>query len=67
MDDALRTADMSTRLLLQVHDELVLEVGPGEAEAAKEIVTTQMCAVGNLSVPLAVSTGVGRSWHDAAH
>jgi len=67
VDSALRAADMSTRLLLQVHDELVLEVGIGESEAAEAIVREQMCAVGDLSVPLAVSTGLGRSWHDAAH
>jgi len=67
VDSALRGADMSTRLLLQVHDELVLEVGVGESEAAEAIVREQMCAVGNLTVPLAVSTGLGRSWHDAAH
>lgn len=67
VDSALRAADMSTRILLQVHDELVLEVGPGESAAAEAIVTEQMCGVGELSVPLAVSTGLGRSWHDAAH
>ncbi len=67
VDAALRAGDMSTRMLLQVHDELVLEVGPGESEAAEELVRTQMCGVGDLSVPLAVSTGLGHSWHEAAH
>lgn len=67
VDEALRDADMTTRLLLQVHDELVLEVGQGESAAAAQIVTDQMCSVGDLSVPLAVSVGLGRSWHDAAH
>lgn len=67
VDQALRDAGMKTRILLQVHDELVLEVGPGESEAAVALVTEQMGAAADLSVPLAVSTGLGHSWHEAAH
>ena len=58
---------MQSRMLLQVHDELVFEVGPGEREALEELVRARMGHAVELSVPLDVSVGVGRSWHDAAH
>ena len=64
---ALDAASMHTRLLLQVHDELVLEVAPGERETVEEIVRREMGAAYALDVPLDVSVGVGRSWDDAAH
>ncbi|WP_202863608.1 DNA polymerase I [Ornithinimicrobium avium] len=64
---ALREAGVRSRMLLQVHDELVLEVAPGEREQVEEIVRAQMGAAADLDVPLDVSVGVGRSWHDAAH
>ncbi len=67
VDAALKLRDMKTRLLLQVHDELVLEVGPNEASAAVELVRDEMAAAADLSVPLAVSTGLGTTWHEAAH
>lgn len=67
VEQALHESGMKTRILLQVHDELVLEVGPGESEAAVELVTEQMGAAADLRVPLAVSTGLGHSWHEAAH
>ncbi|MEI6622308.1 MAG: DNA polymerase I [Actinomycetes bacterium] len=67
VDAQLRSAQLQTRLLLQVHDELVLEVGPGEVEAATDIVRRQMEQAAQLDVPLAVSIGLGRTWHDAAH
>ena len=67
VDRGLKAADMKTRILLQVHDELVLEVGPGESERATELIRDQMAQAADLSVPLAVSVGLGRSWHDAAH
>jgi DNA polymerase I len=54
-------------MLLQVHDELVFEIGPGEREALEELVRTKMGQAVALNVPLDVSVGVGRSWHDAAH
>ncbi|ACQ80452.1 DNA polymerase I [Beutenbergia cavernae DSM 12333] len=60
-------AGMSSRLLLQVHDELVLEVAPGEREALEELVRAQMGAAAELSVPLDVSVGTGRSWREAGH
>ena len=60
--DALRS-----RLLLQVHDELVFEVAPGEHEALESIVRARMGAAADLAVPLDVQVGVGRDWDDAAH
>ncbi len=59
--------DLSSRLLLQVHDELVLEVAPGEREEVTELVREQMAAAADLEVPLDVSVGFGRSWRDAGH
>ncbi len=64
---ALDEAGLRSRLLLQVHDELVLEVAPGEAEQVEALVREQMGAAADLSVPLDVSVGTGRSWRDAAH
>ncbi len=67
VDAALRTEGMESRILLQVHDELVLEVAPGEREALEALVRREMGAAVQMDVPLDVSVGVGRSWHDAAH
>jgi DNA polymerase-1 len=64
---ALAGAGLRSRMLLQVHDELVLEVAEGERAAVRELVCTQMGAAHELSVPLEVSVGVGRSWDEAAH
>jgi DNA polymerase-1 len=58
---------LRSRLLLQVHDELVVEVWPGEREAAEEVLRTEMGAAYALDVPLDVSVGTGESWHDAGH
>ncbi|HUX71701.1 MAG TPA: DNA polymerase I [Cellulomonadaceae bacterium] len=58
---------LTSRMLLQVHDELVLEVGRGERDEVEEIVRTQMGSAAELSVPLDVSVGVGLNWHDAGH
>jgi DNA polymerase-1 len=64
---SLREAGMRSRLLLQVHDELVLEVADGEREALEALVREQMGSAYPLSVPLDVSVGVGRTWDDAGH
>jgi DNA polymerase-1 len=50
-----------------VHDELVLEIAEGEHAAVEELVRREMAAAEDLSVPLEVSVGFGRSWDDAAH
>jgi DNA polymerase I len=67
VDAALRSADLRSRMLLQVHDELVLEVAPGESDALEKLVREQMAAAADLTVPLDVSVGTGHSWHEAAH
>ncbi len=58
---------LKSRMLLQVHDELVLEVATGEREAVEKLVTEQMGAAADLSVPLDVQIGVGPTWYDAGH
>ncbi|WP_205474581.1 DNA polymerase I [Nocardioides sp. SYSU D00038] len=67
VDEAVRDAGLSSRMLLQVHDELVLEVAPGEREQLEEVVRAGMAAAADLLVPLDVSVGTGHSWHEAAH
>jgi DNA polymerase-1 len=67
VDGALTREGMRSRMLLQVHDELVFEVAPGELDALRELVTEQMCGAYQLSVPLEVSFGTGRTWEDAGH
>ncbi len=67
VDAALKSAGVKSRLLLQVHDELVIEVAKGELEQVTEIVVQNMGAVGDLSVPMEVSTGIGTSWASAGH
>ncbi len=56
-----------SRMLLQVHDELVLDVAADERTQVQDLVRTQMAAAFPLLVPLDVSVGFGRSWNDAAH
>jgi DNA polymerase-1 len=67
VDEALRTSGMRSRLLLQVHDELVLEVAPGEREPVEALVRAEMGGAYQLAVPMEVSVGVGRTWDDAGH
>ena len=67
VDAALKSAGVKSRLLLQVHDELVIEVAKGELEQVTKIVVENMRAVGDLSVPMEVSTGIGTSWASAGH
>jgi DNA polymerase-1 len=67
VERALVDAGMRSRMLLQVHDELVFEIGPGEREALEGLVRQKMGQAVEMTVPLDVSVGVGRSWHEAAH
>jgi DNA polymerase I len=67
VEKAIDDAGMRSRMLLQVHDELVFEIGPGEQDALTDLVRDKMGHAVELNVPLDVSVGVGRSWHDAAH
>ncbi|KYH44344.1 DNA polymerase I [Branchiibius sp. NY16-3462-2] len=64
---SLEEAGLRSRMLLQVHDELVLEIAPGELAQVEQIVRDDMGRAVAMDVPLDVSIGVGRSWHDAAH
>lgn len=65
--DDLRSQDLSSRVLLQIHDELVVEVAPGEWDATERIVRARMGDAATLSVPLDVQVGRGRDWNEAAH
>jgi DNA polymerase-1 len=67
VDRRLRESGMRSRMLLQVHDELVLEVVPGERDQVAELVTGAMGAAATPSVPLEVSVGTGRTCQEAAH
>ncbi|MGC4805883.1 DNA polymerase I [Micromonospora sp. DT233] len=67
VDAALRDAGLRSRMLLQVHDELVFEVAPGERETLETLVRARMGGAYPLSVPLEVSVGEGRDWNSADH
>ncbi|MDG4757013.1 DNA polymerase I [Micromonospora sp. WMMD710] len=67
VDTALGEAGLRSRMLLQVHDELVFEVAPGEREALEALVRREMGGAYPLSVPLEVSVGEGRDWNSADH
>lgn len=67
VDGALRQAGLNSRMLLQVHDEIVLEIAPGERDQVEEIVRREMSAAVELRAPLDVSVGVGTDWESAAH
>jgi DNA polymerase-1 len=67
IDDALREAGLRSRILMQIHDELVIEVAPGEWDAAEEIVRARMGDAAELTVPLDVQIGRGADWNEAAH
>jgi DNA polymerase I len=62
---ALREKEGETRLVLQIHDELLFEGPPGEMEAAAELVEREMCAAYPLDPPLEVDVGVGTDWLNA--
>ena len=64
-DAALRAAKLKSRILLQVHDELVLEVIDAETARVSEILRTAMGGAAELSVPLAVDIHSGRNWAEA--
>ena len=67
VDRALAEEGLASRMLLQVHDELVLEVAEGESERLDALVRREMGGAADLLVPLDVSVGTGLSWHEAAH
>ncbi|MGJ9412066.1 DNA polymerase I [Aeromicrobium sp. CF4.19] len=67
VDKALTEAGLASRMLLQVHDELVLDVAAGERDEVEVLVRREMAGAADLSVPLDVSVGTGCTWHEAAH
>ena len=67
VDRALQDRRLRSRLLLQVHDELVLEVAPGESAEVRDLVVTAMAGAVDLRVPLDVSVGEGANWETAGH
>nr|WP_233221293.1 DNA polymerase I [Streptomyces carminius] len=67
VDRALAGAELRSRMLLQVHDEIVLEVAPGERERVEELVRREMAGAVRLRAPLDVSVGSGGNWEEAAH
>jgi DNA polymerase I len=67
VDRAMKDAGLKSRILLQVHDELLFEVAEGERDALEKLVREQMGSAYPLDVPLEVSVGYGASWDAAAH
>ncbi len=67
VQQAIAAAGLRSRMLLQIHDELLFEVAAGERETLESLAREQMSKAIELSVPLEVSVGVGRSWDSAAH
>ncbi|WP_432093919.1 DNA polymerase I [Streptomyces sp. bgisy100] len=67
VDEALAKEKLTSRMLLQVHDEIVLEVAPGERAQVEELVRREMSGAAELRAPLDVSVGDGGDWESAAH
>lgn len=67
VDKAISASGLASRMLLQVHDELLFEVAPGERDQLEKLVRDNMGGAYPLDVPLEVSVGYGRSWDAAAH
>ena len=67
VQESISEANLKSRLLLQVHDELILEVWPGEKDLLEKIVRDRMSKAYKLNVPLDVNIGFGKSWDLAAH
>ena len=63
----LRDGGLGSRMVLQVHDELVFDIAPGEASALQTIVADRMSNAATLLVPLDVQIGIGVNWDSAAH
>lgn len=67
VEDAIESKKLKSRLLLQVHDELIFEVSKGEDLILTELVREAMGSAYPLKAPLEVSVGIGKSWNEAAH
>ncbi len=64
-DRMLKDAGLNARLILQIHDELIIEAPIGEAERAEAILREAMQGAAELKVPLQVDIGIGKSWYDS--
>ena len=62
IDDALKSRKLQSKMLLQVHDELLFEVIPSELDQVQDLVKYEMEHAAELSVPLMVDLGVGKNW-----
>ena len=67
VDRAIKTENLKSRMLLQVHDELIFEIAAGEHEAMEGLVRREMGGAFPLKAPLDVNVGFGKSWDLAAH
>ena len=67
VESGMLKAGLKSQLLLQVHDELVIAVAPGELEGVKKVALEKMTEVAKLSVPLDVHIGIGENWELAGH
>jgi DNA polymerase-1 len=67
VNNALTENNFKSRILLQIHDELILEVTSDELETVKQLTLNKMQTAAQLLVPLDVSVGYGKNWHEAAH
>ncbi|CAB4921756.1 unannotated protein [freshwater metagenome] len=67
VDALIKENKLKSELLLQVHDELIFEVAPGEVDALSDVVRKAMGSAFELKAPLDVSIGIGSSWNEAAH
>ena len=65
--EALTKAELKSRLLVQIHDELLVEIAQGEAQRVEEIVRREMASPVEMSVALDVAVGIGPNWMEAAH
>jgi DNA polymerase-1 len=65
IDRILTERQMQTRMLLQVHDELVFEAPPSETDVLKDVVKQEMESVHEFEIPLLVEIGIGENWRDA--
>ena len=65
VDHALKKAGLEAKLILQIHDELIVETAAGEEEAVQRIVQEEMEAAASLKVKLSVDAHCGKTWFDA--
>jgi DNA polymerase-1 len=67
VERSIQAAGVKSRLILQVHDELIFEVWAGEEQVLEELVRQEMAGAYPLDAELTVNVGIGRSWDEAAH